>query len=769
MKMSLTKTDRRLIACALLALLLVAPLLISQEYYNFVFGSRNNRAKGSEIGQVILAKHDIRLKDSMNFDWNSASVNANIYSGDSLFVGRNSNSQVSLKRGGKIDLGENTMVTFTETEGEIAPGLQVGNFKITVQGKMKVILDGKLTEFVGNGAELEVSTAPGSRTKVKVTKGNIQLKRKNELQKLKTISSGQTEFLDERGTASVANLPPEPAVVVPPPLVAVEPPPPARYAYTYKIEDFYRVSGSLLWVKPAPPTEVNFKVSVPVAGQTGSEKMVLQQSAEKEFKSQHAFETTAASLELPTAYLGSNYLRTTKTGSSWKPAGNFDLDAAFVPEMNLQFVFDQEQVPLLTSEIAVVGHVVAQKPYPAYILETSLTPQFAENETSATMLTTSQRAFIFRSAVTRYYRIRGINDQNEITDLSPIAKLNIFIPETAEPPRLTQYNFEGLINKPLPIAWEKTNAKTYEVEIRDRRGEVIYTQKTTEPKFVWNSERAGPFKLDLTQIDRFGRRSKSSSARILMRRPEPPPALVLAKKVEPPPKLAEPAPERAPAQVATTTGSLNPNVPNYLNKKFESSKLEVEASTNLLQSSQQVVVRSTTPIIAALAVRMHAWLGHHGFEGSMKSKVLGFNDAGGSMSTTQLEARYHYRVFAPFNVFSTYERSQFSGFIGYEMFRNNGSNFAPQYNLLKLGTAMSFPLSQRWDTGGEFVFGTAADASKKYEISGNIHYYLQKDWSLGVGYRVHYFVAGSKASAPSLGLPYREGYSEGYSVLRWHY
>jgi hypothetical protein len=46
---------------------------------------------------------------------------------------------------------------------------------------------------------------------------------------------------------------------------------------------------------------------------------------------------------------------------------------------------------------------------------------------------------------------------------------------------------------------------------------------------------------------------------------------------------------------------------------------------------------------------------------------------------------------------------------------------------------------------------------------------LRSDWSVGVGYRVHLFEAGSASSAPSGGIPYREGFGEAFTVLRKHY
>lgn len=106
---------------------------------------------------------------------------------------------------------------------------------------------------------------------------------------------------------------------------------------------------------------------------------------------------------------------------------------------------------------------------------------------------------------------------------------------------------------------------------------------------------------------------------------------------------------------------------------------------------------------------------------------------------------------------------------GIELYRNQGNGpFSKGYDLLKTGLTFEFPLLSRWETGGELIYGYGFDSSTKYEISGHIHYFLLEEWTFGVGYRLHLFQAGSEATTP-YGLPYREGFGEGYSAVKWHY
>jgi len=112
---------------------------------------------------------------------------------------------------------------------------------------------------------------------------------------------------------------------------------------------------------------------------------------------------------------------------------------------------------------------------------------------------------------------------------------------------------------------------------------------------------------------------------------------------------------------------------------------------------------------------------------------------------------------------------QISLFGGNEFYQNAGSsNFSRQYDLWKFGTSLEFPLSNRWTTGGEVVYGIGGDKSTKEEISGHFNYFINRNWSSGAGYRLHLFNAGSTASSPGY-LPYREGYTELYTSLFYYY
>jgi hypothetical protein len=329
---------------------------------------------------------------------------------------------------------------------------------------------------------------------------------------------------------------------------------------------------------------------------------------------------------------------------------------------------------------------------------------------------------------------------------------------------LAQDRIQVFENEPVNLTWEKSPlAKSYTVELVDPQGKVIQRQKVSDAKWSWKAGPKGAYQARVMAMDQFGRPSEQASQTQLLVSSKP-----VAKVVAPP---------RAPREPANVESSLSMKAPEaptptFLNRNYPSSKVEVSGAGFTQYSSEQLANNAEQPVAFMLGLHVQHWFDeHHGAEGFLKTKVMGVNKGAGDTSPFQAEARYDYRWKIPWNFLSKLNETQLSAIIGYEMYRNQsaGSVYTPAYDLMKVGFGLAFPLWERWDTGGEVLYGQGFDASTKYEVSGFLNYYLRRDWSAGVGYRVHLFVAGSNKSAPPAGLPFREGFGEAYSVLRWHY
>jgi hypothetical protein len=258
----------------------------------------------------------------------------------------------------------------------------------------------------------------------------------------------------------------------------------------------------------------------------------------------------------------------------------------------------------------------------------------------------------------------------------------------------------------------------------------------------------------------------SQPARLEIVAPPPAPEPIVTEAPPPKEEVRDPAATEATSSIALPS----PDLSDYLNRNYPSSKMAVEGAGFTMISQDNIEQGNRHPLAFMLGLRWMNWMGSNGVEVSAKTKTIDVQESeGGEVMPLQFEARYHRRWSIPLSPFSNLGRSQFSLLGGYEIYRNwGGGPFSPRYDLLKTGFTLSFPFLKRLDTGGEVLYGYGFDSSYKYEISGHIHYYLEPRWSLGVGYRIHLFEAGSARAAPN-GIPYREGFGEGYSVIRWHY
>jgi hypothetical protein len=167
-----------------------------------------------------------------------------------------------------------------------------------------------------------------------------------------------------------------------------------------------------------------------------------------------------------------------------------------------------------------------------------------------------------------------------------------------------------------------------------------------------------------------------------------------------------------------------------------------------------------------------AWKDQNGFEGAVSNKVAPLTStAGDNIAPLVVTAKYYRRWKMPFNPFSNFKESQIAWIVGVEYYKNYaaGSYFSTGDTFLKSGISLLFPVSRRWDTGGELLAGYAADTSQEYELSGVLRYYMNEDWSFGFGYRMNIYNIGNVNNTPNGLLPYKESFGEAYTTLKWNY
>lgn len=681
--------DRLLAALSLCGLLLFATLLISDDFHRLVFGGSNQGLNGRIVGKISEATNDIRRRSASTHAWDKARMDESIRLGDSVFTGEDSRSEIELAEGGKVFLDSNSLVRFTQMDTIELPVLSRGNFRVEVNGTLKVAIGGKITEIEGKNSEVQIDVDQNQKFKIRLVKGTAGVKmedRSTELVSDKALSSSDLEsYKIQADTASSA-----------PVLSPISDP----FIYTETFNDVYELKNQHYVYREkrservsleAPLNWTNADQALPIFAQLSSDQNFMNVSETARFNA------ADSSGNLSKVFVGENFVRISSDQMMWSAATTFEVISQPSLETPPQLKLETQNLFIIDDFAEIRGRIESN--HTKFVLEFSDSPQFLEPRIRVKRWTGKDFSIRVRDPQIVYVRARGLNELQQLTEASSATLIQI---QRSEKPVIAEQIIIKEEVRPAPLP--------------PRRN--VASSSDTEKKIIQTQPRA----------------------------------------------------KRKPASVTTTTAQISTPKPDQLNLSYEKSKITFEGTRADLQSQDQMDQRQKQPSLLIASVRWNHWKQSHGIDFQFKTKVSDLSSSAATKtSPTTLEGKYYYRWQLPFNPFSNLRQSHFAVVGGYESYRNPGAHlFSPGYQLVKLGVNASFPVMKRWDAGAELFYGQGFESSSKYEFSGYLGYYFQQDWSLGFGYRMQLFQAGSDAATP-LGLPYREGSAEGFSSLRWHY
>ena len=785
-----TKTEKRIFAGALLIALICLAVFTSDSLFRSIFSSESRRSNAEQIGTIENLTRDVRFKSARTFEWDQANPTQGIHLGDALYAGDKSKAKITLGSGKSVELQSNSLIRFTEIDGQKLSDLQFGNFRVKIDGTMKVAIHGVATTIEGDGAEADLEISQTGPPQIKVIKGQITTHASNK------PSAPKKKFIAKAEPAPM-NLVEEPVPVKPEPVISS--PVPVELAslvsYHLKLYDLYSASGERLIPNPNPLPR-SAAVSLKLAWETNFPSTVEFEIASDNMFSVGAQRTsTNKQIYTPDSVnIGPNFWHVRSVGGPWSKTQSFEVATSLVagsPRFaNAKYSLNllNGAAPFSLNWTSASGE--SSKSWNGYVLEVSTTPEFLEASTNRIWKKTPQADFTFHLTGQRFVRVRGVNEKNQLTDFSDIAVIEIVDPPLVEPPRLSQAKIElqPSGNSNVQAHWQSVpKAKAYAYEFNSTENQnSVKSGRQTSTSFAVTQLPPGHYTVQVASIDRFDRVGLYSQAQALsvLPAPLPPPQ----PQLESPPKsnpelkplsleMATREPAAEPEEAATSTpkaqmsAKLKIEDSSLLNESYRDSHLQLEGTNTVMVSNVEQALGRQAPLTGGLALRTIRWFDRsNGAEVSVKSKVIGYNAAGQSSSPFSFEGRYERRWFLPWTWISALREIQISALAGLEAYRNSNSGlFATSYNAAKLGFGLEFPVAHHWDTGGEVLAGLTTDMSKKYEFSGHLHYNFTKRTSFGLGYRVNIFDAGSTASSPVNGLPYREAYGEGYTVLRMSY
>lgn len=766
-----SRTERALILVSLLGFLLTGVFLASEDLYQSLIGFSSDSSNQPVIGSITQSQNDVRARSSQSTTWRGAKTGREIQLGDSVFTGPRSSAEVTLQTGDRIVLNENSLVKFSNLDKIEMPNLALGNLRLSVSKTMKVAIGGQIAEIRGQGSELEFTLTERQQPKIKVIKGSAEVRTKDSTQKIVAPSSAHADALTVAKAPAEFSLsgefaPPEPAPQRP--ARAKLNPMTEPLIYTQELHDLYETDGDQLVPRTKPRRMINFPLPVSWREEENPEQVFGQLSSNTRFSVVPASFVVAGGTRVgtfPQSFAGTNFVRLSADGKTWSDPIKIQVVTQPLPTPAPDLRLKSHILYILDNAAEIEGQILSD--LPRFVMEVSENPEFPASETRVGWKNNREVQFLVSQPKTLYMRVRGVDENMKVTNPSSVARVEVSKPQPPEPPRLSQSEIRAVEGDSVQLRWPAAaQAQSYKVKIVSANGKIVTEQIVDSAQLIFQAQAVGSYKIELVSRDSFGRSSRGSGqARLIVEaRPQP------AEQSRAPAALAQEESDRAREAGQITTTAHSTSVPRYLNRKFNSSRFSIEGAIFSTFSLDQLDQGQQYPTPATLGVRTLTWFGSKGVEGSFKSKTIDlFGTAKGASSPLQAEARIHHRWQLPFNPFISLNQSQVSIIAGYEYYRNYGNGlFSPRYELLKTGFSLAFPLLTRFDTGGEVLYGYGFDASQKYEVAGFINYYYKRNWSLGVGYRVHLFQAGSAGVTP-LGLPYREGFGEGNSVLQWHY
>jgi hypothetical protein len=808
---TLSKFDKGIIAfCIVCMFVCLGVLTVGEQYF---WGNRGVLSNKPIIGTIELATNDTRVRSEDVFVWYKANQNDGIRVGDSVFSGEKSKLRVLLDKGGGIDVGENSLVVFSAIENQNLANLVAGSFKLSVDGDLKVAINGEVTTLKGTKSEVQLVMNSYKKPQMKLVKGAVKVQKQkikppapivaprpilslaktvlpekpqvkvNNQPEVKTETS--MELTSEAPVEMVAEVPLEIPVEIPvelplePPveiltevLPEIPKPPeipnpleaPTVY-YSWRLYDLYNKNNLELDERKDRPQVVPISQELRWASSQTFETLV-QVSPSEDFQLSKNFTSSSGAVQISDAQLGENYWRVSADkGQNWSVSQKFLVKGQFLKSAQPLIVKGVENVPLINDSVSVPLDIRSPVDNLGYVVEASISDQFLPSATKRFWSPDTQPRLSFYRPGIFYYRFRTVTTTQELSDWSNVKKFVIFQPDRPIVPVLAQINKrEVFVGESIDIAW-RSNVNKIVTEVFDSKNEKI--DELFGAKVSLNLKNPGTYKIkafaanDYNQISGYSKPEYLSiQARIIL--------APIAKKVEESAPVAKVAAAPSPSEVknSMSMAAMKPFI--SLNQRYKASQLSAQSFLWTLQSSQQYLQGEAAPVVTGLGLHGKTWRGPWGFEGNLKSGAVSVNQTGQQTAMKDVEGRVHYRALQklPFNFM---REMQVSVFGGYEMYRNAGALYSNQYDLIKFGTSLEFPVMSNWSTGGEILYGFSQDNSSKQEISGNVTYYLSRDWSLGCGYRLNLFSAGSTAAAAQGILPYKEGYTEGYSILNYHF
>jgi hypothetical protein len=702
--------------------------------------------KHTEIGELSAAKNDTRIKGSSSLLWSKTSLEQAIRVGDAVFTGKESEAKIHLKKGGSVDIGENSMVVFSDDNGTPMAKINFGKFKIDSNGTVKLAINGKVTTINSKNSNIEVKVSKDQKPEILLVKGQAEI----EQQEAPPIE------LTEQKPMAQLNVEPIKTVVVAPPAevpdLLIPENGPSSIDHTWRLDEVYEQNNGS--IKPRAHTLTQIAEPVILGWSTSRpddpQPVVIQFANNAQFKDADLAKSHDVSWTQNLVYVGDNFWRISRDGAHWSETRHFNVNTHYLQNAP-EIVAPTAEIPFLKGEVDITLQLQGSAMTTAFVVEQSSTKEFQPNQTNLIWAPSEHLNVHLEHEGTTYFRARSVASDQALSQWSSIQKVTVSVPARIAAPRFKRREIEALVGDEVVLELTGSpGARRYQIEVTDEKDQLIESREIDTPSTTWSTSYPGKYQIRGFAIDNWERKSEPS---------KPAEVHVAGNKVTVESNGLE-------DRVPSSEGSLTVVEPategsTWRNTELTHSYLELSGFYSNFASSQAVSANLQGSNDVGVGFKYKGLWGDDGLEVFYDTAVVSPVSNGIKSDPQQLEGRYLHRFFI--------DSLQWSFLAGYESFHNtSGGVYAADANLIKLGTNLQLPILQSWVLEGEFTYGFASDGSKQYDGLVGAQYFFVRQWSVGADLHLRLFQAGSLKSSPG-SLPFREGTTDTITTLRYYF
>lgn len=170
------------------------------------------------VAQVKNVQQDVRRRLPFDFSWFPLQNDVQVYNGDTIFTGADSNADIVLNDGTVLSLDQKSLVVIkTQPNGspiiDIQSGTVVSDLPESSEKRVELKVRGKPVQIKGRNANLKLNVKKGSKTQIAVLKGQVEIQNGD---KVETLQTGQnlkltpgTQNIEKASSVSIETLPPK--------------------------------------------------------------------------------------------------------------------------------------------------------------------------------------------------------------------------------------------------------------------------------------------------------------------------------------------------------------------------------------------------------------------------------------------------------------------------------------------------------------------------------------------------------------------------------